>query len=173
DKHGEFALLERSEVMAALRKLPGRQREVVVLRYYGDLSDEQVATTMGLSIGAVKRLASRAMVALRSVLERESSATLSPGPGNAIWKRCCAVSFELSLNPSSRVRTGWTGSGPGSADSAWRRPAGSWPKRPDPRCLAGCRCVTCCPSIGLRRPSCIPACTASAQATTGVPGIVG
>jgi len=72
DKHGEFALLERSEVMAALRKLPGRQREVVVLRYYGDLSDEQVATTMGLSIGAVKRLASRAMVALRSVLERES-----------------------------------------------------------------------------------------------------
>jgi len=68
-EHSEFALLERSEVMAALRKLPGRQREVVVLRYYGDLSEEQIAITMGITIGAVRRLASRAMVTLRYVLE--------------------------------------------------------------------------------------------------------
>jgi RNA polymerase sigma factor (sigma-70 family) len=71
-EHSEFALLERSEVMAALRKLPGRQREVVVLRYYGDLSEEQIAMTMGITIGAVRRLASRAMVTLRYVLERAS-----------------------------------------------------------------------------------------------------
>jgi RNA polymerase sigma factor (sigma-70 family) len=71
-EHGESAPLERSEVMAALRKLPDRQREVVVLRYYGNLSAEQVATTMGISVGAVKRLTSRAMAALRYVLERAS-----------------------------------------------------------------------------------------------------
>jgi len=67
-----FGPPERSEVMAALRKLPSRQREVVVLRYYANLSEEQVATTMGITIGAVKRLAARAMAALRSVLERAS-----------------------------------------------------------------------------------------------------
>jgi RNA polymerase sigma factor (sigma-70 family) len=71
-EHGEFASLERSEVMAALRRLPGRQREVVVLRYYGDLPEEQIAITMGITIGAVRRLASRAMVTLRYVLERAS-----------------------------------------------------------------------------------------------------
>jgi RNA polymerase sigma factor (sigma-70 family) len=71
-EHSEFAPLQRSEVMAALRRLPGRQREVVVLRYYGDLPEEQIAITMGITIGAVRRLASRAMVTLRYVLERAS-----------------------------------------------------------------------------------------------------
>jgi RNA polymerase sigma-70 factor (sigma-E family) len=69
-QNGEFAPLQRSEVMAALRKLPDRQREMVVLRYYGNLSEEQVATALGITVGAVKRLGSRAMAALRSVLER-------------------------------------------------------------------------------------------------------
>jgi RNA polymerase sigma factor (sigma-70 family) len=66
----EFASVERSEVMAAVRKLPDRQREVVVLMYYGNLSEQQIATTMGITVGVVRKLASRAMAALRSVLER-------------------------------------------------------------------------------------------------------
>jgi RNA polymerase sigma-70 factor (sigma-E family) len=70
--HGELTLFERSAVMAALRKLPDRQREVIVLRYYGDLSQAQIAATMGITTDAVKRHASRAMAALRPVLERES-----------------------------------------------------------------------------------------------------
>jgi RNA polymerase sigma factor (sigma-70 family) len=69
-EHCQFASLERSEVMAALRKLPDRQREVVVLRYYGNLSEQQIATTVGITVGAVRRLASRAMAALRSALQR-------------------------------------------------------------------------------------------------------
>ncbi len=59
-------------MVAALRSLPDRQREVVVLRFYGDLSEAQIATAMGITRGAVKSHTSRAMAALRSVLERES-----------------------------------------------------------------------------------------------------
>jgi RNA polymerase sigma-70 factor (sigma-E family) len=68
-EHGAMALLERSLVVAALRALPERQREVVVLRFYGDLSEAQIAMTMGITRGAVKSHTSRAMAALRSVLE--------------------------------------------------------------------------------------------------------
>ena len=69
---GALALLERSAVMAALRRLPDRQREAVVLRYYGDLSEAQIAAAMGITPGAVKSHTSRALAALRSVLEREA-----------------------------------------------------------------------------------------------------
>jgi RNA polymerase sigma-70 factor (sigma-E family) len=71
-EHGAIALLERSAVVAALRTLPPRQREALVLRYYGDLSEAQIATCMGISKGAVKSHTARAMIALRSVLEREA-----------------------------------------------------------------------------------------------------
>ena len=71
---GGYAQLahEESAVVAALRKLPGLQREVVALRCYCDLSDWQIAATMGVTIRAVRRHASRAMAALRPVLERAS-----------------------------------------------------------------------------------------------------
>lgn len=71
-EHGALALIERSSVVAALRGLPNRQREAVVLRYYGDLSEAQIAAAMGITRGAVKSHTSRAMAALRSVLEREA-----------------------------------------------------------------------------------------------------
>lgn len=71
-EHGAFALIERSAVVAALRTLPPRQREALVLRYYGDLSEAQIAAAMGISKGAVKSHTARAMTALRSVLEREA-----------------------------------------------------------------------------------------------------
>jgi RNA polymerase sigma factor (sigma-70 family) len=64
-----LALLECSVVAAALRTLSPRQRETLVLRYYADLSEAQIAAMMGISKGAVKSHTSRAMSALRSVLE--------------------------------------------------------------------------------------------------------
>ncbi|SRR6266487_2305938 len=70
-EHSALALIERSSVVAALRTLPHRQREVVVLRYYADLSEAQIAAAMGITRGAVKSHTSRAMTALRSVLERD------------------------------------------------------------------------------------------------------
>ena len=63
------AVADRSAVLAALAALPGRQREVLVLRYYGDLSEADIAHCLGISRGAVKTHASRAMAALRPTLE--------------------------------------------------------------------------------------------------------
>jgi RNA polymerase sigma-70 factor (sigma-E family) len=57
------------EVLAAVRSLPSRQREALVLRYYLDLSETQTAQVMGISPGAVKSHTARALAALRRVLE--------------------------------------------------------------------------------------------------------
>jgi RNA polymerase sigma-70 factor (sigma-E family) len=45
---------EHREVLAAIRQLPDRQREALVLRYYLDLREEEIATAMGISRGTVK-----------------------------------------------------------------------------------------------------------------------
>ena len=71
-EHGAIIQLERSAVVSALRGLPERQREALVLRYYGDLSEAQIASVMGISRGAVKSHTARAMAALRVVLERDA-----------------------------------------------------------------------------------------------------
>ena len=70
-EHGALVLLERSAVVAALRDLPNRQREAIVLRYYADLSEAEIAATMGISRGAVKSHTARGMIALRSALEQD------------------------------------------------------------------------------------------------------
>jgi len=68
---GALTLLERSAVVAALRDLPGRQREAIVLRYYADLSEAEIAAAMHISRGAVKSHTSRGMAALRAALEED------------------------------------------------------------------------------------------------------
>jgi len=65
------ALLERTAVVAALRSLPPRQREVLVLRYYGDLSEAQIASAMGIRTDAVKGHTARAIATLRAALEQD------------------------------------------------------------------------------------------------------
>jgi RNA polymerase sigma-70 factor (sigma-E family) len=59
---------EDARVMAALRSLSRRQQEVLVLRYYADLSEQEIATTLGMSRGAVKSHAHRGIAALREAL---------------------------------------------------------------------------------------------------------
>jgi RNA polymerase sigma-70 factor (sigma-E family) len=71
-EHGALVLLERSAVVAALRDLPDRQREAIVLRYYADLSEAEIAAAMKISRGAVKSHTARGMAALRAALEQES-----------------------------------------------------------------------------------------------------
>jgi len=51
-------------VVSTLRSLPPRQREVLMLRFYADLSESQIASAMGISKRAVKSLAARAMSTL-------------------------------------------------------------------------------------------------------------
>ena len=63
---------EQRVVAAALRKLPRRQREAVVLRYYLDLSVEETAQVMGVSPGTVKSATHRGLAAVGRTL-REGS----------------------------------------------------------------------------------------------------
>jgi RNA polymerase sigma-70 factor (sigma-E family) len=57
--------LDREVLVAVLAQLPERQRAVVVLRYWEDLSAEEVADLLGCSVGTVKSQASRALAKLR------------------------------------------------------------------------------------------------------------
>lgn len=56
-------------VLTALRALPDRQREVLALRYYLDLSEAEIAATLGISTGSVKTHAHRGLAALAARLE--------------------------------------------------------------------------------------------------------
>lgn len=57
------------EVLAALGRLTPRRRQVLVLRYWADLSEAEIAQALGISRGAVKSNASRALDALERILE--------------------------------------------------------------------------------------------------------
>lgn len=59
---------DRDAVLAALGRLPRRQREVLVLRYYLDLGEAEIASTLRISKGSVKTHASRGASALRTNL---------------------------------------------------------------------------------------------------------
>jgi RNA polymerase sigma-70 factor (sigma-E family) len=59
---------DRSEIAAALRAIPRRQREVLVLRYYADLDVAEIAQTLGIGQAAVRSHASRGLAALGRVL---------------------------------------------------------------------------------------------------------
>ena len=59
---------DRDAVWRALRRLPPRQRAVIVLRYYEDLSEQEIAAVMGTSAGTVKSQAARALRRLAGLL---------------------------------------------------------------------------------------------------------
>lgn len=63
---------EQRTVAAILRRLPRRQREAVVLRYYLDLSIDEAAQVMGVSPGTVKSATHRALAAVGRTLREES-----------------------------------------------------------------------------------------------------
>jgi RNA polymerase sigma-70 factor (sigma-E family) len=60
---------DQQALVAAVRELPARQREALVLRYWLDLSEREIAETMGVSVGSVKVHTSRGMAALTRKLE--------------------------------------------------------------------------------------------------------
>lgn len=65
------ATADRGQLAAALRQLPRRQREVLVLRYYADLSVAEIAETLGISPGNVRACVSRGLAALAAVIGEE------------------------------------------------------------------------------------------------------
>ncbi len=63
---------EHRQVLEAVRCLPSRQREVLVLRFYLDLNEEEIARSMRISRGTVKSTTSRALAALGRILGEQS-----------------------------------------------------------------------------------------------------
>lgn len=71
-EHGALRAVAGDAVVEALRDLPPRQREALVLRYYANLTEAEIAEAMKVSRGAVKSHTSRGMAALRVRLEQWS-----------------------------------------------------------------------------------------------------
>jgi RNA polymerase sigma-70 factor (sigma-E family) len=63
---------EHRQVLTAIRCLPARQREALVLRFYLDLDEEEIAASMRISRGTVKSTTSRALAALGRILGEQS-----------------------------------------------------------------------------------------------------
>src|SRR5699024_4656657 len=71
---GDESTPAHAEMWEALATLPPRQRAVLVLRYYEDLSEQQIADAVGCRPGTVKSQASAALASLRSRLDLPSRA---------------------------------------------------------------------------------------------------
>ena len=76
----------RTDLIRALAGLPARQRAVLVLRYFADLPEAEVATALGCSVGTVKSSASRALERLRQTLDTAAT-TPALGPTTEIDRK--------------------------------------------------------------------------------------
>ena len=65
----DAAVVERDAIWRALRRLPPGQRRVVVLRYFEDLSEAEVAQLLHVKVGTVKSQAAKGLAALHTMLE--------------------------------------------------------------------------------------------------------
>lgn len=74
---GVDGVIERRVVVLALAQLPVRQRQVVVLRFFEDLTIEQTAELLGFSTGTVKSYTSRALSRLRELLAEDDTESLA------------------------------------------------------------------------------------------------
>jgi RNA polymerase sigma-70 factor (sigma-E family) len=103
-----LAAVQRSSMLAALTALPAKQQEVLVLRYYADLSEAQIAAAMGITRGAVKSHAARARDSLRALLctNREPPAPRQPR-GTARTS-----GNDRPGRPTAAARRAWTGTPP-------------------------------------------------------------
>lgn len=66
---------DRDQIARLLQTLPKREREVIVLRHYADMTEQDVADALGISVGTVKSSASRGLATLRSTLSATEAAS--------------------------------------------------------------------------------------------------
>jgi RNA polymerase sigma-70 factor (sigma-E family) len=67
-------MVDRGMLLAALQRLPSKQRAALVLRYFDDLSEADTAAALGCSTGSVKQHTSRGLTRLRQLLGSDSAA---------------------------------------------------------------------------------------------------
>src|SRR5690606_24774602 len=67
-----LSVFDRVSLMGAIGQLTGDQQQVLTLRYFGDMTNQEIAATTGQTEGPVKALQHRALQALQQILERES-----------------------------------------------------------------------------------------------------
>jgi RNA polymerase sigma-70 factor (sigma-E family) len=80
DRSSEVA--ERDYLLRALARLPPRQRAVLVLRYFDDLPEAEIADVLGCSVGTVKSQVARALARLRQATQPEAAASRPGGTGD-------------------------------------------------------------------------------------------
>ena len=129
-EQGAFAQLERSAVVTALRTLPARQREALVLRYYGDLVGGADSDGHGYQQGGREEPYGQGDVrapqrAGAGRMKRTRGATGQPGAESMTYptvntRSCCAARCAQRQTRSSRRVTAWSGSAPGSGRRARR-----------------------------------------------------
>jgi RNA polymerase sigma factor (sigma-70 family) len=89
-----------TDLTKALGQLAPRQRVTLMLRYFDDLSEAQVAEVMGCSVGTVKSTTSRALQRLRSIVEPPSPPATTPENAIADIRQ-----DEGSLTDEDRIRS--------------------------------------------------------------------
>ncbi|MFE2884633.1 SigE family RNA polymerase sigma factor [Streptomyces sp. NPDC059272] len=76
-------VVQRHDIMTALRQLPKRQRAVIVLRYFEDLPDAEIAEILGIAQGTVRSQTHKALASLRAAFAETGSSTMSsPSPAS-------------------------------------------------------------------------------------------
>jgi len=75
------AVADRDYLLRALAALPPRQRAVLVLRYFDDLSEAETAQLLGCSLGTVKSQAARGLARLRGAAEPPAARITKAAPG--------------------------------------------------------------------------------------------
>src|SRR5215469_228200 len=101
----------RDVVQRALDRLPRRMRAAVMLRYYDDMSEPEVAAALGVSVGTVKSTVARAVAKLREDAELGADAEAGePGTDNPVLLKGYMAGVRMALSPSGvheEVRS-WT-----------------------------------------------------------------
>jgi RNA polymerase sigma-70 factor (sigma-E family) len=104
DEYGRLDL--RDQLTALLEELPIRMRTIIVLRYFHDMDDAQIADVLGITPSSVRSQLSRGLAKLRASVEEADAADTNAGSGSADGVRTAAEASVSALLPTARFPLG-------------------------------------------------------------------